>query len=236
MNDPASPPASVAPSRRQFLLAASGTAAGALLLGGDLFSAPSGLQLLADSTGLRVPVAYVEGSSGATSLAAALSGASRRALPAAGLRAAESLVGRPARLTVQGFASGRHGQRDFGQATVLLDAHVPSPANHGQTIPFYAFTFRRDPVVSQSTPSRLHLVRGLALRVGFRLVATQGASATTVFTSRPQRALPTLQPGVYLLGLQQGMWAGATKLPAVDDAAWAALPSLVVVVEAEVAQ
>jgi len=236
MNDPAALPTTG--TRRQFLLAGSAAAAGAFLVGGDLFSAPSGLQLLADSATPRIAVAYVAGSGGATSLAAALAGTSRRALPAAGLRPAQSLAGRPARLTVQGFASGRHGQRDSRQATVLLDAHVPSPTKPDETIPFYAFTFRRDPSVSQSTASRLHLVPGRALRVGFRLMTTEGAvtTATTVFTSRSHRALPTLQPGVYLLGLQQGMWAGVTSLPAGDDAAWAGLPSLVVVVEAGAAQ
>lgn len=236
MNSSAAPPPSG--TRRQFLLAGSAAAAGALLLGGDVFDAPSGLELLAESTGPRIPVAFIEGSGGATSLAAALTGTSRRALPAKGLRAVESLVGRPARVIVRGFASSRHELRDFGHSTVLLDAHVPSPVNHRQTIPFYAFTFRRDPSVSQSTVSRLHLESGRALRVGFQLVTTGGgsASAATVFTSRPQHALPTLQPGVYLLGLEQGMWSGVASLPAVGDPAWADLPSLVVVVEAKAPQ
>ena len=220
-------------NRRQFLLAGSAAVAGALLLRGDLIGSPSGLQLLADSDGPRIPVAYVEGSAGATSLVAALAGPSR-AVPAAGMRATGSSAGGPARVSVKGFASARHAQRDASYSKVLLDAHLPSPADHAQTIPFFAFTFRRDPAVSQSAASNLHVASGRALRVGFRLDAPAGAAeaaATTVFTSRPQRGLPTLQPGVYLLGLQQGMWAGATSLPAADDPAWASLPSLVLVVE-----
>lgn len=224
-------------SRRQLLLAGSAAVAGALLLGGDIIGSPSGLQLLAESDGPRIPVAYIEGSAGAATLVAALAG-SRRAVPAAGMRASDSLVGRPARVSVTGFAAAHHAQRESSYSKVLLDAHIPSPAHHDQTIPFYAFTFRRDPAVSQSATSRLHVASGRALRVGFRLDAPVGAeaAATTVFTSRAQRGLPTLQSGVYLLGLQQGMWAGATSLPAADDAAWAGLPSLVLVVEDSAAQ
>lgn len=233
MNDRAAFPTTG--SRRQFLVGGSAAALGALLLGGDMFSGPSGLERLADSSGPRIPVAFIEGSGGVTSLAAALDGTSRRALPAAGMRASDLLAGRPARLSVLGFASVRHGQRDFGHATVLLDALVPSPSNRGQTIPFYAFTFRRDPSVNQSAPSRVHVASGGPLRVGLQLETTHatGGPASTVFTSRPQRYLPTLQPGIFLLGLEQGMWAGATHLPAVDDPGWTGLPSLVVKVEAE---
>lgn len=229
------PGASPTTGRRQFLLAGSATAVGALLLGGDMFSGPSGLERLADSSGARIPVAFIEGSAGVASLAAALAGTPRRALPAAGMRAIDSLAGRAARLSVMGFASTRHGHGDFGHATVLLDALVPSPANRGHTIPFYAFTFRRDPSVTQSAPSRVHVASGGPLRVGLQLETSYavGGSASTVFTTRPQRSLPTLQPGIYLLGLEQGMWAGATNLPAVDDPGWTGLPSLVVKVEAE---
>lgn len=222
-------------SRRRFIVGGSAAAVGTLLLGGDMFSGPSGLERLADSSGPRIPVAFIEGSGGVTSLAAALAGTARRALPAAGMRAIDSLAGRAARLSVLGFASGRHGQGDFGHATVLLDALVPSPSKPGQTIPFYAFTFRRDPSVTQSAPSRVHVASGGPLRVGLQLETTSATagSASTVFTSRPQRSLPTLQPGIYLLGLEPGMWAGATNLPAVHDPGWTGLPSLVVKVEAE---
>ncbi|MDO8361257.1 MAG: hypothetical protein Q7V88_00025 [Actinomycetota bacterium] len=221
-------------SRRQFLLAGSAAVAGALLLRGDLLGSPSGLELLAADAGPRIPVSFVEGSGGARSLAEALAG-TRRAVPAAGMQAGASLAGRSARVAVQGFASAHHTASSAGQADVLLDAHVPSPAHHDQTIPFYAFTYRSGPATSQSSPSKLRVRRGDGLRVGFQLGGAGGGSST-VFTSRPQRGLPTLQPGVYLFGLEQGMWASASTLPAADDAAWATLPSLVVVVEAEAAE
>jgi hypothetical protein len=233
MSDHTTTPVAATASRRQFLLAGSAAVAGAFLLGGDVLSAPSGLQLMADGAGPRIPVAYIDGSAGATSLSAALVGP-RRAVPAAGLRTEHSLAGRPARVSVRGFASALHGQRDSGYAKVLLDAHVASPARRDETLPVYAFTFRRDPVVSLTSPSQLRIASSGSLRVGFRLDAAAGSStsaATTVFTSRAQRGLPTLQPGVYLLGLQQGMWGGATTLPAADDSAWAGLPALVLVVE-----
>lgn len=236
MSDRTPPPTGPMSSRRQFLLAGSAAMAGAVLLRGDLLSAPSGLQLMADGTGPRVPVAYVEGSAGAASLAAALSG-SRRAVPAAGMRATRPLATGDSRVTVLGFADAAHGQRESSLARVLLDAHVPSPARHDETLPIYAFTFRRDPAVSVSVPTRLHVPAGRSLRMGFRVEAAQGAAdaassaATTVFTSSARRGLPTLQAGVYLLGLQQGMWSSATTLPAAGDRAWAELPSLVLLVE-----
>lgn len=235
MTDSMSIPVGGTANRRQFLLAGSAAVAGALLLGGDLVGSPSGLQLLASSDGPRIPVAFIEGSAGALSLAAALVG-SARAVPAVGMRAAESLAKSAARVSVMGFASDAFARYNPLYAKVLLDAHVPSPAQHDATIPFYAFTYRRDPAVSQSATSHLLVASGRALRFGFRLDAPIGAeaAATAVFTSRPQRGLPTLQPGVYLLGLLQGMWSGTTSLPALGDPAWASLPSLVLVVEAVV--
>ena len=236
MNQPSPLSAALGGNRRQFLLASSAAAAGALLFRGDLVTSPTGLQLLAASLGPRIPVAYIEGSAGSSSLAAALGGP-RRVVPAAGVRAADSLAGRAGRVSVRGFASSTYAQQSPAFSKVLLDAHVPSPTHLDQTIPFYAFTFRRDPAVSLSSASRLRITKGRGLRVGFRLEAPDSAStqaATTVFTSRPQRELPTLQPGVYLLGLQQGMFDSASTLPAIDDSAWATLPSLVLVVEAVV--
>lgn len=224
-------------SRRQFLLAGSAAIAGAMLLGGDVVSLPSGLELLASSAGPRIPMAYIKGSAGAGSLAAALAGPSRAAVPAAGMRVADSLAGRSVRVSVRGFSSPSHAQRSSSFGRVLLDAHVPSPSDPSHTIPFYAFTFRRDPSVSQSMPSTLHAAAGRGLRLGLRLdtagATATPAAATAVFASRPQRGLPTLQPGVYLLGLHDGMWSSATTLPSVTDAAWAGLPALVLVVEAE---
>lgn len=237
MSDRTPPPAAAVSSRRQFLLGGSALVAGAVLLGGDLLSSsPSGLQLMADGGGPRIPVAYLDGSAGAGSLAAALSG-SRRAVPAAGMRTTRPLAAAASRVAVLGFAAASHAQRDSGFAKVLLDAHVPSPAQRDQTLPFYAFTFRRDPAASVSVPARMQVPAGRLLRMGFRMEAAEGAAgaaataATTVFTSTPQRGLPTLQAGVYLLGLRQGMWSSATTLPAAGDRAWAELPSLVLLVE-----
>jgi len=221
------------PSRRQFLLAGSAVAA-AVMLAGDLVTEPTGLQLLADSAGSRIPVAYVEGSSGATSLQAALSAGARRAVPAADLRGGGVLSGAPARLSLSGFTAPGVAAASFRH--VLVDTIVPSPAHRAETIPFYSFTFRGQGI-SQSAPTRLRIGAGSGLRAGFRLeTAGQKAApsvATAVFTSRAGRGLPTLLPGVYLLGLQPDMWSAPVDLPAEGSARWAALQSVVLLVEAE---
>ena len=230
MAESTSLPSNPSASRRQFLLAGSAAVAGAVLLRGDLVSSPTGLELLAAGDGPRISVGYIEGSAGASSLAAALGG-TRRIVPAAGMRGSSALVGKPGRMWVRGFASTGHAD---AASAVTLDAHIPSPSQRGETIPFYAFTHRRNPQPSTSAASRVQIASGRDLRIGFRLDATVGAAtqgATTVFTSRPKSGLPTLQPGVYLLGLQQGQWASAATLPPLDDSAWAGLQSLVLVVE-----
>jgi hypothetical protein len=218
-------------SRRQFLLTGSAVAA-AVMLAGDMVAESTGLQLLADAPGPRIPVGYVEGSAGATSLAAALQGGASRAVPAADLRGGAELSGAGALLTMQGFA---------GTATpsayrhVLVDTIVPSPARRNETIPFFAFTYRGQGS-AQSAPAKLRVAAGSGLRAGVRLESAAesaaSSSATTVFSSRAGRGLPVLQPGVYLLGMQPGSWARATQLPAADSSEWAALHSVVLVVEA----
>jgi hypothetical protein len=236
-------------SRRQFLLAGSVAAGAALFLGGDMLKLPSGLETLADAPGLRIPVAFVEGSGTATSLAAALAGGGARAIPAAGLRSASAAI-HAATVSVQGFASAVHASRDGAYRHVLVDALVPSPVRAGETLPYYAWTFRRDPAVSQSSVTRMRLAPASGLRVGVSLDAVRGAVAdgsnvaggsastaaapsTVVFSGRPRRDLPTFQSGVYLLGLEQGMWSRPVTLPALDSPAWESLPSVVMVVEPE---
>lgn len=237
MTSAQTPPAGSS-SRRQFLFTGTAAVAGALLLGGDLMGSPAGLQLLADGAGPRIPVAYLAGSAGSASLAAALAAGANRAVPAAGLRG-DGLAGRAGRLSVRGFSSAQVASAQSAYGKVLLDALVPSPTHRDQVIPFYALTFRRDPAVAHSSATRLRIASAKGLRVGFRVEATSGSAvaqpATTVFTSRPQRGLPTLLPGVYLLGLHAGMWSQAATVPAADDSAWARLPSIVLVVEAELA-
>jgi hypothetical protein len=218
-------------SRRQFLLTGSAVAA-AVMLAGDMVAESTGLQLLADAPGPRIPVGYVEGSAGATSLAAALQGGASRAVPAADLRGGAELSGAGALLTMQGFA---------GTATpsayrhLLVDTIVPSPARRNETIPFFAFTYRGEGN-SHSAPTKLRVAAGSGLRAGVRLQSADqsgaASSATTVFSSRAGRGLPVLQPGVYLLGLQAGAWSSATALPPAESDAWAGLSSMVLVVEA----
>ena len=245
-------------NRRQFLIASGGAAlAAAVALRGE-FSAPSSLERLAELPGPRIPVAFVAGSAGAVSLAAALATRDARALPAVGLRPS-AVSTRDASVAFHGFAGGSQAGAGQGYARVLVDALVPSPAVAGETIPFYAWTFRNGPSPSHSLVSAVRVGGSSGLRVGVSIdaaaiTAPTGAAAaaspagpsaavasvasgadavpsTVVFSSRVDRRLPTFQPGVYLLGLEQGMWSTPTALPAIDDPAWSSLPSMVLLVE-----
>lgn len=221
-------------NRRQFLLASSAAVAGAVLLGSDFNSAPGGLATLAAAKGPRVPVAYIEGSEGAGSVADVLA-ARPRAVPAASLRGKATLSGKRAILAVHGFASPVHAANS-PFASVFVDALIQSPAHRADTLPFYAFTFRAGGSINSST-TRLRLASGRGERVGVR-VTTTGASTRTahaVFGSARAGHVATVRPGIYLLGLQDGMFTRPVTLPAAGDAAWSELPSVVVVVEAEAA-
>ena len=213
-------------SRRQFLLAGSAVAA-AVMLAGDIVAEPTGLQLLADATGPRLSVGYVEGSAGAQSLEAALQGGSGRAVPAGDLRGGGELAGVSVLLSVRGFAGPIAAASSH---RVLVDTIVASPARRDETIPFYAFTYRGPG--NSSSPTSLKVVAGRGLRAGVRL-ESDVLSGTTVFSSRAGRGLPVLQPGIYLLGLQAGAWSRAMQLPTADSADWAALQSVVLAVEAD---
>lgn len=218
------------PSRRQFLLGGSAAVAGALLLSREATPAASGLQLLADSEGPRIPIAYLEGSDGAASLADAFALGATTAVPATGLAGSDLPAGHA---TVRGFADASHAA--LGYDSVLLDGLVPSPAQRRETLPFYAFTHRAGATSPAAGTGRLHLRRDERMPLGFRMATTSAgiaSAATHVFTRRPSRHLPTLRPGVYLLGLEAGMFASAGTLPAAGAAAWSSLPSVVLVVGA----
>lgn len=218
------------PNRRQFLLGGSAAVAAALLLSREVAPDPSGLQLLADSEGPRIPIAYLEGSDGAASLAAALSLGAMTAVPAIGLAGSDLPAGHA---TVRGFADPSHAALGFD--AVLLDGLVPSPGQRRETLPFYAFTHRSGVASHSAGTGRLHLRRDERLPVGFRMATTSAGvavAATHVFTRRPSRQLPTLRPGVYLLGLEPAMFASPLTVPPAGAAAWAALPSVVLAVGA----
>jgi len=229
-----------ASSRRQFLLGGSALLAGAVLLGSDLVAAPGGLAALAAAPGPRVPVAYIEGSQGRSVADVLVAGA--RALPVASVRGPGSIGGNAAVLTVHGFASPGHATNS-AFAGVLVDALIQSPAHRSETIPYFAFTSRNGAGAMPSSPTRLRMAAVRGERVGLR-VTTLDAGAVGSSTSRTSHVVfgsnrsghvATVRPGVYLLGLQDGLWTRPVSLPAAGDAAWAGMPSVVVVVEAEAA-
>lgn len=217
-------------SRRQFLLGGAAVVAGAVLLSREVAPDASGLELLADSEGPRIPIAYLEGSDGASSLADAFALGATSAVPAIGLAGSDVPA---AHATVRGFADPSHTA--LGLDAVLLDGLVPSPAQRRETLPFFAFTHRSGAASQATGTGRLHLRRDERLPLGFRMATTSlgvAATATHVFTRRTSRQLPTLRPGVYLLGLEPGMFASPFTVPPVGAAAWSALPSVVLAVGA----
>lgn len=221
-------------TRRQFLVAGSTAIAAAALLGGDVMPFPSGLELLADAPGARVPIAYLPGSAGVGSLAAALAAQATRAVPALGLRA-DDATDRDATLSIAGFAGepidGHSLAARYG--SVYLDALIPSPVAHGETIPYYAWTHSATGSSSASTRLRLAGAPGARVGIGLTTKAAAGAApatATAVLGTHGRR-WSTFQPGVYLLGLEPDLWASPADLPSIDDPTWFDLPSIVMVIE-----
>jgi hypothetical protein len=220
-------------SRRTFLAAGTAVVAGSLLFNGELGSGNGGLAALVAAGGPRIGVGYLEGSAGSASLSSALSAGSSRIVPASSLSSG-GLSNQAASVVVHGFTPGTSPDSTCAYSKTFLDAHVASPDRHSEdaTIPFYAWTFRRTPAPMASGRSRFAIASSRGLRVGFSLVAGDSAAATTVFTSGSERALPKLQPGIYLLGLDAGAWSSECAAPSVDDPAWGGLASMVVSVEA----
>ena len=220
-------------SRRTFLAAGTAVVAGSLLFNGELGSGNGGLAAMVAAGGPRIGVGYLEGSAGASTLDAALAVGSTRIVPASSLRPA-GLSNQAASLVVHGFTPGTSPDASCAYSNTFLDAHVASPDRHSEdaTIPFYAWTFRRSPAPMASGRSRFVIGASRGLRVGFSLVASDSATATTVFTSGSERALPKLQPGIYLLGLDADAWSAGCAAPALDDPAWSGLASMVVSAEA----
>lgn len=223
--------ASTGASRRSVILAGTALVAGAALFRGDLGAGNGGLAALASSSGPRVGVGYVEGSAGVTSLSALIGRGGARVLPAHTLQPG-GLSNTAATVLVHGFSPGTAADAGCSYERVLVDAHIASPDRHSPdaTIPFYAWTFRRSPVVSASGRSRFVISASRGLRVGFSV--DSGRTATTVFTSGSERNLPKLQTGIYLLGLDEGAWSTPRSLPALADPAWTELASMVVSVDA----
>ncbi len=206
-------------SRRAFLAGAAGLA-GAMLLGGDAVFTASGLELLAAAEP-AASVGYVDGSAGRS--AATAMGGGGRVVPATSLRAG-ALNGRTVRVRVAGLTPGVGADIEH----VVADLHLPSAADRRTTVPFFAFTHRRD--AGGSAPSRTMLAAASGLRAGVRVQvadAVAGASSrVAVFSSSERRGFSSLVPGVYLVALGGGVWDSARALPATDGA-WAGAASVI---------
>lgn len=219
-------------TNRRTFIAGGAVVAGSLLLRGELGATNGGLATLAAAAGPRIGVGYVEGSDTATTLAEALTSGPRRIVPASSLTPS-GLSNQPVSMMVQGLTPGTTPDSTCSYSNVYLDAHIAAPDRRSQdaTIPFYAWTFRRSPSPMASGRIRFVIGSSRGLRVGFSLVASSAEPSTTVFTSGSERALPKLQAGIYLLGLDAGAWQDASMSPSLDDTAWRDLASMVVAVQ-----
>lgn len=229
MNTPADFDSRATASRRTVLLAGAAVVTGSVLLRNELGLGNGGLTAMAALPGPRISVGYIQGSSGADSLATALAGGSGQVVPASSLRPA-GLGNQPATLVVHGFTPGAATDASSPYSSVLVDAHIPSPDRFSEdaTIPFYAWTFRRAPAPMASGRSRFVIAPSRGLRVGFSVAANAAPPSTVVFTSGSEGRLPKLQPGVYVLGMEPDVWRSARRVPAFGDGSWSDLVSMVV--------
>jgi hypothetical protein len=224
--------------RRQFLIGATGLAAGTWLLGpntaGDFEEGPLG-HLLHQSARL-LSVGYVAGSHTVRDAAAALAHGAK-VIPAAALSRSGRALRGLSTISIHGLTAGMADPVAAGVDGIHVDALVPAPADTvGQTtLPFFAWTMRTQPF-SQSVGSSFAIDFDSKPRLGFavdvigRDTSTAGP-ARAVFATGRQPGMAKLQPGVYLLGLNDGAWDRVRTLPhPEDEAAWAGagLTSLIV--------
>ena len=192
-------------SRRGFVLGASTLVAGTALLGGEWVGSGSGLDVLAASDLPRLGVGFIEASTAALTLAAALTTGGGRVVSAVDIAPDPALVDVPVHITVHGAASGAALDRT---EQLFVDAHIADPSNPQATLPFYAWTHRRH--ASTSGRARFAIAPATGTRVGISATATD--TALTVFTSGRHATLPKLRAGWYLLGFDPAAWQGPTTV------------------------
>jgi hypothetical protein len=219
--------ASTGMSRRAFLTGTGAILGSALLLGPNGLPRPGALARLANTSGPRLSLGYLEGSAGvvAAEAAALIGAAGTRVSPAASLRSgARNLAGRAVTIRLDRLTPGSA----FGEAA-QLDALIAPPRGAGsEPLPFYAWTqtagARGGSPVAFTSAVEDEPSLGLSMRVGG---AGAWRESVAVLTGGRDRGLPKLRPGMYLIGFDPDVWSTARTLPgAADDPRWGPLSSL----------
>lgn len=218
-------------SRRAFLAGGAAVVAATWLLGPGAWRARPNplLQLLAD--GART--ASVGFADAASELADAVGA---RIVPAGRLTVGDtSLVGEAVHVRVPGLTPATGG----GVRRLSLDVLVPSPDRRAtEPLPFHAWSTDGDPAHRMSSPVGFTAAVGDQPSLGFAVDLAAASSAQAherqverslaIFTSGREPGLPKLREGLYLIGVDAGVWDEPRRLPAADDPAWADLRSLIV--------
>jgi hypothetical protein len=156
-----------------------------------------------------------------------------------------SLMGRPLHLTVHGlYPPAALGPKQQARLPLAMDLDVlfpsPDPA-FPEPIPFFAWSFRRQPGWNPSPPvSFVFPLDWEALpELVLRVVPAGGGSPIvfrTRFTVDYEAGRPRLQRGVYALGTMPGVWRDGTALAALARTVPAELASILLSVEPEEAE
>ncbi|HEV7886299.1 MAG TPA: twin-arginine translocation signal domain-containing protein [Acidimicrobiales bacterium] len=230
--------ASRAVSRRQFIGAAGAVGASYVLIGpnGMVEEREQGpLAALARTTARALSVGYVTGSQAAGSVLKA----GARVVPARRMRSGDSSLHGPARIAVLGTTAGLAAAVAGGVQSVYLDALIPAPRplDRDTLLPFYAWTMTAAPDVRTSPAATFGAEFDRRPRLGFSLdvrgaaggAAAAAGVASVSFTTGSQAGLAKLKPGLYLLGIEDGVWEHERVLPdPADEAGWQGLVSLLV--------
>jgi hypothetical protein len=137
----------------------------------------------------------------------------------------QNLAGGAVQIRLHGLYPRTPG-RSIAVESADLDVLYPSPdPAFPQPLPFYAWSFRREPAPGGSPPLAFTVPLGLngELDLALTVVAEEGAAGQRVrrryqahFTADWQDDLPKLQRGLYLLGLFPA-WTSELRLPVAGE-------------------
>lgn len=215
---------------RRALLTGGGTVLAAAWLFGPagLRQRPDALVAALSGAARTISVGFVEGVAGIGGAAG------RRVMPAARLTASdETLAGGAIRVRLPGLtpASPPTGR------SLAVDALLRPFGTGTEPLPFHAWSVTAAPSPRVSSPVAFTAPVARVPSLGFALnidrPAGDGTEARTdralaIFTGGGGDGALKLREGLYFLAVEPGVWDHPRALPALDDAAWADLESVVV--------